>query len=412
MGRRDPLSALRGAVSAAQDEQLANVDVDRARERLVVSALARRASPSSARRWRVPVAVASLAAAAAALIMFVSRPQPLSFSVDSSPQIAVGDWIGPATSRPTITFSDGTRLDLAPEARARVASVDAHGARIVVETGHVSASVVHTGDSRWSVAAGPFDVRVTGTRFIVSWSPETERFSLQLAEGSVFVTGPLLGEGRTVTTGETLRIAPKEHRLEISGAGDFTSEAPPTPSLTAPAPAVSSAATPIAAPSVITSADAPPALSWQQLEKRGRYKEALAALDAAGFDEVVAKGTVAELLSVADVARFGGSPARAASVLASLRARFPASPESASAAFQLGRAAFDGRANYAEAERWFTLYLSEAPTGAFARDALGRVLECRLRTGDRAGARVIAQRYLTAYPGGPHAEEAKSALSD
>ena len=72
---------------------------------------------------------------------------------------------------------------------------------------------------------------------------------------------------------------------------------------------------------------------------------------------------------------------------------------------------FDGSGAYAEAGRWFSTYLAERPGGAFAPEAMGRLMEASEKSGDHTGARQIATRYLAAYPGGAHAALAKSLLA-
>jgi hypothetical protein len=82
------------------------------------------------------------------------------------------------------------------------------------------------------------------------------------------------------------------------------------------------------------------------------------------------------------------------------------------AAFALGRIAFDQRADFGGATRWFRTYLAEQPEGRLARDALGRLMEARSRVGDAAGAQVEARKYLDRYPSGPHAEMARRLTAD
>ncbi len=94
-----------------------------------------------------------------------------------------------------------------------------------------------------------------------------------------------------------------------------------------------------------------------------------------------------------------------------LRARFPGSPEAAFATFMLGRIAQDQSKDYAAAAVWFTRYLSEQPGGAFAAEALGRLVEVDDEQGDPAGARLAAARYLAAYPDGAHAGYARRVLA-
>ena len=112
--------------------------------------------------------------------------------------------------------------------------------------------------------------------------------------------------------------------------------------------------------------------------------------------------------SLGDAARLGGSSTRAVQAFASLRQRFPGSPEAAAAAFLLGRIAQDQSRDYAGAAGWYARYLSEQPGGGFAADAAGRLVEAEDRRGDEASARRAAERYLAAYPSGSHAAYAKS----
>jgi len=74
-------------------------------------------------------------------------------------------------------------------------------------------------------------------------------------------------------------------------------------------------------------------------------------------------------------------------------------------AFLLGRSA-----SGAQAVQWFSAYLKEQPSGALAREALGRLIEAYQAAGDRVSSRAAAERYLKSYPDGPHATLAREAL--
>jgi outer membrane protein assembly factor BamD (BamD/ComL family) len=103
--------------------------------------------------------------------------------------------------------------------------------------------------------------------------------------------------------------------------------------------------------------------------------------------------------------------ARAVQAYGALRTRFPGTPEAATAAFILGRIAQDQNRDDAHAAGWFGLYLREQPNGELAADALGRLVEASDRMHDEAGAVRAAERYLAAYPTGPHAEYARRVLA-
>jgi hypothetical protein len=430
----------------------ARLDRDGGRSRLLAAPL-----PQASRRGRVlaiPLA-AALAAVFALAVVFWARPrEPLRFAVGpvtmgsqaapnpgpASPGHAdrgsVGAWIAaPQEAAQPIAFSDGSRLVLAPAGRARVTAVDADGAEISLERGALDVAVVHRPHARWTVRGGPFLVRVIGTRFDLRWDPATEQLDLALREGAVTVSGPVVGDARAVRAGERLTISAPRGRLEV-GAIDTAATADPAPSVPPPAPEAPaataaparepapseppppiaptpSASAPHTAGSAVASAapaseEAP---SWRALAQKARYKDALAAAEAEGFDALCAGASARDLRVLGDVARLGGSPPRADQALSALRSRFPGSPEAAAAAFIFGRTAQDRQRDYAAAASWFSRYLAEQPGGEFAAEAAGRLVEAKEKMGDAAGARKAAERYLAAYPDGSHAAYARSVLA-
>jgi TolA-binding protein len=151
--------------------------------------------------------------------------------------------------------------------------------------------------------------------------------------------------------------------------------------------------------------------NWRSLADRGLYKEAFAAANVAGFEGICATATVDDLRALGDAARLAGSPASAVQALVRLRERFRASPEAAAAAFFLGRVAQDQRDDPAGAARWFRSYLAEEPSGEFAAEALGRLVEIEDTRGEADAARKVAERYLATYPQGPHAGYARAVLA-
>ena len=119
-----------------------------------------------------------------------------------------------------------------------------------------------------------------------------------------------------------------------------------------------------------------------------------------------------ELVALADAARLAGHVGHAHEALTMLRHRYPDSADAATAAFTLGRIAFERRGAYEEAAHWFATYLEEQPRGPLMGDAVGRLMEARQRAGDRAGARMDATRYLLRFPEGPYAPAARVILAD
>jgi transmembrane sensor len=390
------------------------------------------AAPRASRR---PVAFAFAAACVvgAVLVAFlIRRPVALSFAVESpaSPG-TVGEWISASSDGPRVVrFSEGTSLTLAPSAKLRVTETTAHGAGLLLEQGSVEASVVHTGaDTHWALNAGPFSVRVTGTRFEAAWDPASETFEITMREGSVIVRGPVLSSERALVAGEHLRISVRDGELALhtsqpnapprpappagsiaidlprEPAGADLPVAPPTPvsAIAVVGAAPRSSATP-ASDATTATADREP--SWRELAAAGKYKDAFEATERVGFSQEVERASSTDISTLADIARFAGRPALAREALLAQRRRFGARGRSA---FLIGKTAADQQGNAAEGVRWFETYLSEEPGGALAEQALGRIME--LSKKDSAGARSAADRYVARYPRGSYAALARSILA-
>jgi hypothetical protein len=392
------------------------------------------------RSYRPILAVAAAGAIALFAGLFAIRPHhAVSFVVGAPPaRGAVGEWVAADGQAPLgMRFSEGTSLTLAPGARARVTETTSHGATVLLERGEVTAAVVHAdADTRWSLQAGPFEVKVVGTRFDATWDPTSETFTVAMNEGAVMVKGPLLHSGRELRAGERLRVSVRDGAMELRTASVASQALPPAlpqdraPAPTAPAqdaPAPSAAPAPPATPAPSASStaastpsapEAPPAAASvaakaeeheptvHELVGAGKYAEALAAAERAGFGQEIERASSQDLAALADAARYAARPALAQKALLAQRRRFGVR---GSSAFVLGKIAADQQGATGDAIRWFETYLSEEPNGALAEQALGRILE--LSKGNRDAAQKVAARYLARYPSGVHAPLARSLLS-
>lgn len=160
--------------------------------------------------------------------------------------------------------------------------------------------------------------------------------------------------------------------------------------------------------SATASATPESASAWRTLLRRGRYEEALAAAEAEGI-ATLRQQAAGDLLALAEAARRAGRHDLARSLLLAVRER--GGVERQAATFALGQQAFDDVHDPLTATHWFGLVLQENPGGPLTREASGRLLESLERAGDHTGARAQAQRYLEAYPGGPHASMARGILA-
>jgi TolA-binding protein len=344
------------------------------------------------------------------------RPQALTatFGGNSEPAV-VGTWLeAPEVDPLPLRFSEGTRIDIAPRSRARIVELGSAGAHLLLEGGGAAVSVTPRSQAKWLLSVGPFAVRVTGTRFDVRWDPDQDVFELDLHDGHVELSGCVFGEAYRLSAGEVARASCKRAFLQIADhKGARADEMPGAPLAKelAPLPAVPQPDEPAArrvdreprphAPSPEGTT------SWRELANHGKYAEALAAANEAGFDAQCQRATAAELALLGDTARFAGDRAKATRALTILRRRFPGTAPAAQAAFLLGKLEFDGPGSFQKAADWFRTSFREQPNGPLAAEARGRFMEALHRAGNERAAREAAAQYLRDYPAGPYAALAK-----
>ena len=181
-------------------------------------------SPSGAPRRRLLVpALAALAVVTfggvAAVRLLAARP--IGFEVQGA-EVGPGGWVETAAERPaTVRFSDGTAVALGGSSAARVTARTPEGATFTVERGRARFEVIHRARTHWLVAAGPFEILVTGTAFDVDWSAERgHALTVELRAGSVIVRGSLAGAGIPLRAGQ--RLLADLDRGALSVAGETT----------------------------------------------------------------------------------------------------------------------------------------------------------------------------------------------
>lgn len=352
---------------------------------------------------------AAVALTAFAAFWFLRSPE-LDYAVSGATEVA--GYIRAESGKATVTFEDGTTIDLAPGASGRVSDVRSNGARFVLEDGAVDGRFEKLPGAAWSVHAGPWEIRVTGTEFGVTWDPRRTALRVVMREGSVVVQGPgaeagiglRAGQSLEVGEGGAIRVAAASgvdegERAAADRGGSSASGGGSGDDAPGPATAPSVAAAPIATP------DPSAARPWPARVAAGDYDGVLAEAEARGIDGVLGGASASDLSAFADAARYRGRSGLATRALQALRDRFRGTPASANAAFLLGRMA-DDAGSAAAAIRWYDAHLAEG--GAFAAEAMGRKMLAVRRSSGEAAAASVARAYLERFPHGAHASIARS----
>ncbi len=326
-------------------------------------------------------------------------------------------------------FAEGTEFVLSPGTRARLRSVSNSGARIAIEHGTASFQVTPRSQAMWQVDVGPFLVTVKGTRFTVSWDAVIERFDLRLRHGEVSVTGPVSSGEISVKAGERLvvNLPKKETVITEEDEGEsaaslgspWTDTAVPaeSPAAERPAPVAGrpTARNPASAAERRTvDAKSGAGRGWVEAVAAGQWDHVLAEVDRAGVKPTLAHASSEDLLALADAARYRRRAGLARAALLAERDRFPGSPSALDAAFLLGRLEEsrhgERQEEMVEAVRWYDTYLTGAPTGTYASEALGRKLIATKGLRGAAAAESMAREYLRRFPAGPYAGAARELL--
>jgi transmembrane sensor len=388
------------------------------------------------RYTRLALRVAPIALALVVVCLLALRV-PLrgsTLEMAGEPALESGRWLRVPDDRAMkLAFADGTSINFEPKSASRLGMRSPSEARVILEAGSLKAAVRPAAVSgrTWAFDAGPYEVLVIGTELDIAWSAERNRLTVQVEHGRVRVRGgQLRDDGLLLTSGDRLNAEGarielwRSGQLVASDAGDLRR----TPATAASSDSLARANGPthpvqpsggagVSPPGAASqpkgsgSAAAEVAPSWETLARSGNYSDAFSSAEQEGFDVLVERLPVAQLELLADTARLSRKPsaARAEQVLTALRRRFPATDSAQRAAFRLGLLAL-GAKHYGSASQWFESYLKAAPSGTFAPDASGRLIEARLKSGDTPGARAAARTYLQRFPAGPYAQVARGAL--
>jgi FecR protein len=408
----------------------------------MIDGLAPRRSPR-ALRWSGAVLAGAAVVAVGLFVRHRGRGETISFRVEGAELLPGGSVAAGPSGRPVVRFSDGSEVILVEGSRVHVRTVDEHGARVTLDEGEAHAYVVHTPATHWSFDVGPYVVDVTGTAFGISWAAAAGQLDLRLENGSVRVSGPVFDTPVALRAGQWLTVRARDVLIRdlvsstadsargaaADAAADLRDDPPGRGSEGADAPAGSSGSAIAigAGPGDPAEGERSPGMAPARRAARHRAASAARAsshgwaaeLEAGKFaaivDEALRLGLDAsfsesrgdDLAALADAARYTRHYDLARGALLAQRQRFAASERARVAAFSLGRlseAEHDDRG----ALSWFETYLTEAPEGTYAPEALGRKMLLVEHLDGSDAARPLASAYLRSFPNGTYAQAARA----
>ena len=423
-------------------DQPTPTDLDRGLDTLLARIAAGKAHRRGLVHWSLVGVTAALAILAGLHFAYRSmwrlpaaEPPALAYQIEGGSVLESGYLRESGHGGIKLLFNEGSKFALTPGTRGWVRAIDKDGPRVAIERGTASCRVTPSRERRWLVEVGPFLVTVKGTVFTVSWDPLSEQFELRLKRGRVVVSGPVSGgdiallagqrlhvslsKAETVITDENVANVENVENVEnVDGVAGDTSGALAPPPQDSPAaqpsverepvererPAGRSRST-VLAPSTTTKADV---RDWSEALAGGHWDRILEDVKRAGLQATLDTASSEDLFVLATAARYRRRTEWARAALLAERRRFPDSPRALEALFLLGRVEESRERGASRAIAWYDEYLTHAPTGTFAAEALGRKLTLTSELEGPAQARTIAEDYLRRFPNGSYAGSARA----
>jgi TolA-binding protein len=348
---------------SARRNDFVPVDVSEARVARIWSAVSPRLNHR--RRWPWFVG-AGVAACAAALVIFVVRPDR-----PANPEQAVSARAPVvATDQPReVVLGDGSEIKLLPRTQVVVAKEERQALELDLEHGVVHCEVEHVPGRRFVVRAGEVSVLAVGTQFSVTRHGARARgVSVDVQQGVVEVHAG----------GKVERLVAGQHW-----------ESPPA----APAEAAR-AAEPAAPPSVARhnpeQSTAPASSGTDELPEASEREDAR------------------KMFETANQARRAGDMRAAASGYEALLRRYPKDGRATVAALELGRLRMDHLGDHAGAISPLNR-AARSGGGSVREDAMARLVRAYAATGSLERCLRARENYERSYPEGHHRAEVRAA---
>ena len=283
----------------------------------------------------------------------------------------------------------------------------------MLEDGRAHVQVAHRPGADWQIQAGAYVIHVHGTAFVVEWNAAQARLDVQMESGVVSVDGPRAGDTLMLRAGESLsvrsngsRVVTKMQAAVASSGPAIATRAPDAARATPPAESKPTVEASLPPPRRLP-VSVPPAVPWSERLADGEAGAILAEAQRRGIVSVLGGASSEDLAALADAARFRKQDQLARRVLLAQRRRFPGTLRADEASFLLGRLADDSGERGSDALAWYERYLRDAPSGAYAAEAMGRMMLALDRQQRTDEARALASSYLRRFPQGAYARAAR-----
>jgi len=164
-------------------------------------AIVRAASGGSARL----VGIALALALASALVLGLGSKADAKLSFELRGGSSRGGIIEAARGEATVSLSDGSSILAENGTKFSVEVQGPNAALTRLVAGKLHVRVEHNEGTSYRFVAGPYEVRVVGTEFELSWDPNGQGLALSMSKGEVQVLQPS-GKPRTLKPGQTLQL--------------------------------------------------------------------------------------------------------------------------------------------------------------------------------------------------------------
>jgi transmembrane sensor len=301
--------------------------------------------------------------------------------------------VEPGAAARQLDFGDGARVTVGSGGKLEVLERSPRSVTLALRRGLSQFDIRPGGARQWRIESAGVTVEVVGTQFSLERTASTLRVEVQ--RGRVLVRGAQVpGQIQALDAGGVLTVPTTSDGPSGSPPGIESAALGEKPQAS---PLVTSRVRP-ATPGVDAAAAEP---SWRAAATAQDWGRAWRDLGADGLAQQSQRSDdLADLFTLADVARLSGHPEAAVAPLRKIVERHASDPRAGVAAFTLGRVWLDALDQPSQAVSAFESALTLKLPATLAEDARARLVEALARSGDLSRARDAAAVYRSQHAHG------------